>query len=124
MQPPQNHPSSRSVPLDALRGLAILSVMVYHFTGVLGHTTTLGRSLLWVGHQGWVGVDLFFVLSGYLITGILWDERGANVRSYFVTFYARRTLRIFPLYYGVIALVLVLGTVVPALHTPDFVRLT
>jgi peptidoglycan/LPS O-acetylase OafA/YrhL len=124
MPPPQNHPSSRSVPLDALRGLAILSVMVYHFTGVLGHTTTLGRSLLWVGHQGWVGVDLFFVLSGYLITGILWDERGASVRSYFVTFYARRTLRIFPLYYGVIALVLVLGTVVPALHTPDFVRLT
>jgi peptidoglycan/LPS O-acetylase OafA/YrhL len=64
------------------------------------------------------------VLSGYLITGILWDERRASVRSYFVTFYARRTLRIFPLYYGVIALVLVLGTLVPALHTPDFVRLT
>ena len=124
MKPPQNHPSSRSVPLDALRGVAILSVMAYHFTIVLGHTTMLGRSLLWVGHQGWVGVDLFFVLSGYLITGILWDERRASVRSYFVNFYARRTLRIFPLYYGVIALVLVIGTVVPALHTPDFVRLT
>jgi peptidoglycan/LPS O-acetylase OafA/YrhL len=124
MAPSQVHPSSRSLPLDALRGVAILSVMVYHFTGVLGHTTTFGRFLLCVGHQGWVGVDLFFVLSGYLITGILWDERRARVRSYFVTFYARRTLRIFPLYCGVIALVLLLGTLVPAFHTPDFVRLT
>jgi peptidoglycan/LPS O-acetylase OafA/YrhL len=124
MHPPQNHPSARSVPMDALRGVAILSVMVYHFTSVIGHTTTIGRFLLWVGHQGWVGVDLFFVLSGYLITGILWDERRASVRSYFVTFYARRTLRIFPLYYGVIALVLLLGTIVSALRTPEFVRLT
>src|SRR5271155_4280107 len=67
--------------LDGLRGIAILMVLVYHYTG-------------W--RWGWTGVDLFFVLSGFLIGGILMDAKSAT--NYYSVFYTRRFYRIVPLY--------------------------
>ncbi len=86
--------------LDGLRGIAVLSVMLYNAS----HINFIGESPLDTLYQnvtlaGWVGVDLFFVLSGFLITGILLEARERSGRR-FSAFYARRFLRIFPLYYG------------------------
>ena len=100
-QTPQAPPAPGShVPiLDGIRGLAVALVMVHHFfSDSLPARTELDRTVFSIAHTGWCGVDLFFVLSGYLITGILYDTKGG--RSYFKNFYARRTVRIFPLYYA------------------------
>lgn len=80
----------RIAELDGLRAAAVAAVIAYHYT--LG--TRLANP---VTRLGWAGVDLFFVLSGYLITSILLSSRQRP--GYFSTFYARRALRIFPLYY-------------------------
>jgi peptidoglycan/LPS O-acetylase OafA/YrhL len=97
--------------LDAVRGLAILLVTAFRFReGPDGDLATgVGRQMLDYGH---FGVDLFFVLSGFLITGILFDAKGQE--HYFRNFYLRRTLRIFPLYYAVLAITLiVLPSILP-----------
>src|SRR5438105_2453910 len=83
--------------LDGLRGLAILFAMMPHISMVVNHEqpdSVLGR----LTSSGWIGVDLFFVLSGFLITGILFDAK--NGQNYFKNFYIRRILRIFPLHYA------------------------
>jgi peptidoglycan/LPS O-acetylase OafA/YrhL len=91
--------------LDAIRGLAILLVLINHFIGEIPFPNSfLGRIIDSLAKSTWVGVDLFFVLSGFLITGILYDTLGS--RNYFRAFYARRFLRIFPLYYGFLFLVI------------------
>lgn len=107
LPPSPAEPSTRSgrfTELDGLRGVAILMVMIHHFT-VVEPTNLLDRWLGFTGHYGWVGVDLFFVLSGFLITGILLDSRGRD--RYFTSFYARRVLRIFPVYFAVLVAALV-----------------
>ena len=94
--------------LDGVRGLAILLVMVGHFSHFDGMppVVSLDRTVKMFAGVGWVGVDLFFVLSGFLITGILYDSKGG--RDYFRNFFARRVLRIFPLYYGCLVIFLVI----------------
>ncbi len=90
--------------LDGIRGLAIIFVMLHHFEPLIPASNSLINSAKLVFSFGWVGVDLFFALSGFLITGILLDTRNAS--NYFGAFYARRILRIFPLYYAVLTVVL------------------
>jgi peptidoglycan/LPS O-acetylase OafA/YrhL len=97
--------------LDGLRGLAFLMVFFRHY-GMTSHATNIWlKSAFFICFGGWMGVDLFFVLSGFLITGILLDTR--ELPTYFTNFYARRALRIFPLYYTVLAILVVLT---PWLH--------
>lgn len=106
---PEASPYSRHLPaLDGVRGLAIVLVMASHFFPGTPHNTPerFLRSFLSFGATG---VDLFFVLSGFLITGILYDSLHDN--RFFRKFYARRALRILPLYYGVVAVYAVVGLV-------------
>lgn len=85
---------NRIPALDGVRGLAALMVLFCHFW-----FWDVWKDRWWyeLAHSGWLGVDLFFVLSGFLITGILIDSKGQG--NYFGRFYRRRVLRIFPLYY-------------------------
>ncbi|HET7551574.1 MAG TPA: acyltransferase [Gemmatimonadaceae bacterium] len=86
--------------LDGLRGVAIVAVMLRHFV-TMPELREIDIPFLLASGGGWVGVDLFFALSGFLITGILIDVRGSQgwVRNFFV----RRALRIIPLYAATVA---------------------
>ena len=92
--------------LDGIRGAAVLLVVLFHYFPHAGFSV-LSR----VAAFGWAGVDAFFVLSGFLITGILFNKRGSP--HFFRNFYMRRALRLFPLYYSIFALILLLT---PFLH--------
>lgn len=107
---PPNHPTPQSgfIPeLNGLRACAIILVFLLHVRAYIPATHLPGAILQNYLGLGWAGVDLFFVLSGFLITGILLDTRTAT--NYFSGFYARRVLRIFPLYYVVLTAVILTG---------------
>lgn len=82
--------------LDGLRAFAALMVIFFHFVGGYGEVPALLKKISMFGQTG---VDLFFVLSGFLITRILISSKTTD-EYYFSNFYIKRTLRIFPLYYG------------------------
>src|SRR5881409_3852269 len=92
--------------LDGIRGIAILVVILHNESGVFP-----SLHLKNVFANGWMGVDLFFVLSGFLITRMLLDTKDST--DYLRNFYARRCLRIWPLYYSLIFLMFF---IVPAIH--------
>lgn len=110
---------SRRVPqLDGLRGIAILMVLLYHYVAFAiqygaPHFVT---ALLGPTNIGWSGVNLFFVLSGFLLGGILLDAQGSP--HYFRAFYVRRICRIFPLYF---TFLLAAFVACKALHSPTLV---
>lgn len=105
MKSPTLRSESHLAELDGLRGVAILLVFVFHCLPNTG-IEVIDRIGL-VRFSFWIGVDLFFVLSGFLITGILIDHRGASNR--WKTFYGRRVLRIFPLFYFALSAVFLAG---------------
>jgi peptidoglycan/LPS O-acetylase OafA/YrhL len=90
--------------LDGVRAIAILLVMTFHAN---------------MNYFGWMGVQLFFVLSGFLITGILWreKEREGTMGFKLKKFWVRRSLRIFPLYFGWL---IFLGITYLAFHFPSY----
>jgi peptidoglycan/LPS O-acetylase OafA/YrhL len=113
--------SHRLAALDGIRGFAIGLVLAHHFFELTAPEPGLmDRVAFGIAESGWIGVDLFFVLSGFLITGILYDTRDSQ--RYFVNFYARRTLRIFPLYYATLFLFFIVLPLVPHPLAAEYVR--
>ena len=107
MPPVRSHLLKKQMPgLDILRGVAVLAVLFFHGLGwSLPAHLSLSPGASRIGaivQSGWLGVNLFFILSGFLITGILLDTRERH--NYWKSFYVRRVLRILPLYLVVLIL--------------------
>jgi peptidoglycan/LPS O-acetylase OafA/YrhL len=100
---PQDQGPKHYSALDGIRGTAIVMVFICHFGGGAKSPNRIVRLAGLITQAGWTGVILFFVLSGFLISGILWDARESE--RWWINFYMRRALRIFPVYYAALALV-------------------
>jgi peptidoglycan/LPS O-acetylase OafA/YrhL len=104
----QQEPLIRAVmpELDSIRGLAILLVLFYHgffWSYRLAGLSGISKVMMLITQPGWLGVNLFFVLSGFLITGILLNSKSRI--DYYSRFYTRRALRILPLYFAILPVV-------------------
>ena len=106
----------RNLCLDGIRGIAIAMVIVHHAFGGAVLTNRFSAILAEFSSATWIGVDLFFALSGYLITCILLKSR--EDPGYFRIFYMRRFFRIFPLYYSFLGVLLLATVVWPAVIGP------
>ena len=93
-------PTARNHGLDTLRALAIVLVVLHHYVLFVSGRSTFG----WLGDIGWVGVDLFFALSGYLIGNQIFTAQRSTRAFSLKRFYARRLLRTLPAFYVVLAL--------------------
>jgi len=124
-----NQPKVRSLAaghipaLDGIRGIAIALVLLVHFVGPIhsapGHP--LQDLIVKLAGYGTLGIDLFFVLSGFLITGILLKTKPGS--RFFRNFYIRRTLRIFPLYYIVLIFFFIILPQIPWFQGPIIDRI-
>ena len=92
-------PSSRNAGLDTLRACAIVLVFMYHYEVFVSGSATFG----WLSDVGWTGVDLFFVLSGYLISNQLFAGLARGESVSLPRFYARRAFRTLPVFWLVLA---------------------
>lgn len=118
--------SKRIIQLDGLRGIAVLFVVFFHYfnnayantakTSLNAFETIIQKITYW----GWAGVDLFFILSGFLIASILLQNRGS--KTYFSTFYIRRFSRIVPVYYLLLLLFVIAQQVFSDTPTKLFAR--
>ena len=104
--------------LDGLRAIAALMVMFFHFFQHLITSNSFVLMIKKISTFGQTGVSLFFVLSGFLITRILLKEKKSE--KYFINFYVRRSLRIFPLYYFYLVLVFFIIPFFEHVNVPDF----
>src|ERR1700677_1387259 len=96
----QSNATTRINGLDTLRAAAILLVLMYHYTVVVSGNSTFGL----LSDIGWVGVDLFFVLSGYLIGNQIMSAIARGEDFSLKLFFARRLLRTLPNYYVILAI--------------------
>lgn len=110
------HTGRRLHTLDGLRAVAILVVLWHNCTAGLYRGDSLIKIINLLSNAGWIGVELFFVLSGFLITGILLDSEKTSQQ--FSNFYVRRVLRIFPPYYTLLITILVILPVVLSQPSP------
>ncbi len=105
-QPVAASPSSGQIPsLNGLRAISILLVILAHLSGTAGFPIPAGWLYQWFGNLGFLGVKVFFVISGFLISSLLIKEWNKHGRISLAGFYYRRTLRIFPASYAYVAVI-------------------
>ncbi len=107
--------AKRIPELDGLRGVAIILVIIWHYLNnqLVPDKSPVVDFVIHLTSNFWNGVDLFFVLSGFLIGGILLRAKGSE--NYFKTFYLRRIFRIFPVYYLILFIYIFLIILIPGI---------